>query len=257
MTSTGNTGTSRPLVVQVVNLTKRFGRNTVLDEVTFSVGAGEAVLLAGPNGSGKSTILKILSGVIRASRASELSVLGLDPWKGRAGIFRRAAAVFEDYAFPEFSSSREFIEFEAKARGVTPANAVAYAQGLFGVSSFWDRTFREYSSGMKRKAALAQGLTFGVDLLMLDEPYVALDALSRRELISVLRRRKETGEAILMTSHITTGLDGLVDRMLVITDGKIVLDQQASGLDGGLASAYEETLNRNSFLGEVSARVPS
>jgi ABC-2 type transport system ATP-binding protein len=234
-------------IIRAKDLTKRFGRNTVLDGITFSVGAGEVVLLAGPNGSGKSTVLKILSGVIRSSRSSELSVFGLDPWKGRASIFRRAAAVFEDYSFPEFSSSREFIEFEAKARGTTPADAVAYAQGLFNISSFWDQAFRTYSSGMKRKVALAQGLAFNVDLLMLDEPYVALDAISRRELVDVLTRRKESGRTILMTSHVTTGLDNLVDRMLVISDGKIIEDLPTSELDGGLASAYEDTLKHYSF----------
>lgn len=212
------------LAVVVEHLEKRFGRTLALDDVSFTVRRNEAVLLAGPNGSGKSTLLKVLTGVIGHPSHSRVEVLGLDPWKARATLFGRAAASFEDMAFPDFMTAREYLEFTSSSRKVDVASALRYARGLFGIKSFWDEQIRTYSSGMKRKTALAQALAFRSELLLLDEPFVALDNKTRKELVEELTARKQNGTTLVISSHVITGLDDLVDRILVMSNGRLVYD---------------------------------
>jgi ABC-type multidrug transport system ATPase subunit len=211
-------------VVEVKHLSKRFGRTLALDDVSFSVRRNEAVLLAGPNGSGKSTLLKILTGITKHLRHTKVSLLGLDPWLSRAKVFAKTAASFEDMAFPDFMTARDYVAFSAESRGVDPTAALQYASGLFGIPQFWDESIRTYSSGMKRKTALAQALAFRSELLILDEPFVALDAKSRKELVGELLARKQAGITIIISSHVITGLDALIDRILVMSNGKLVFD---------------------------------
>ena len=103
-------------IVEVRNLSKRFGPTSALANVSLDVCKNEAVLVAGPNGSGKSTLLKILCGIMRHSNKGRVCVLGLDPWKYRHVLFGKVAASFEDYSFPELVSGKDYLEFIARIR---------------------------------------------------------------------------------------------------------------------------------------------
>jgi ABC-2 type transport system ATP-binding protein len=231
-----------PPIVEVNNLEKRFGRTVALDDVSFSVKRVESVLLAGPNGSGKSTLLKILTGVIKHPRRSRVVVLGLDPWRFRAQVFAKSGASFEDMAFPDFMTAQDYIAFSAESRGVDPKAAVQYAGGLFGIRQFWDEPIRTYSSGMKRKTALAQALAFRSELLMLDEPFVAIDAKTRKELVNELLARKQTGVAMIVSSHLMTGLDALIDKILVMSNGRLVFDGQNERGGESLSDVFDKAM---------------
>ena len=228
--------------MQVERLGKRFGRTVALDDVAFTVKRNESVLLAGPNGSGKSTLLKILTGVIKHPRRSKVEVLGLDPWRSRAQVFSKSAASFEDMSFPDFMTARDYLAFSAESRDEDPMAAVQYAGGLFGIQQFWDEPIRTYSSGMKRKTALAQALAFQPELLILDEPFVALDTKSRKELVGELLARKQAKVTMIISSHMITGLDDLIDRILVMSNGRLVFDgvNERSGVS--LSAIFERAM---------------
>jgi len=230
------------LAVLVGHLEKRFGRTLALDDVSFSVKRKETVLLAGPNGSGKSTLLKVLTGVIRHSSHSKVEVLALDPWKSRATLFAHAAASFEDMAFPDFMTAREYLEFVSSSRNVDVAQATRYAAGLFGIRSFLDEQIRTYSSGMKRKIALAQALAFKSEMLLLDEPFVALDTKTRKELVDELTVRKQAGTTLIISSHVITGLDDLVDRVMVMSNGRLVFNMIKSGSNQSLSEMFDSAM---------------
>jgi Cu-processing system ATP-binding protein len=233
---------SESMAVLVEHLGKRFGRTIALDDVCFSVKGSESVLLAGPNGSGKSTLLKILTGVVKHPSNAKVEVLGQDPWKSRASLFARAAASFEDVAFPDFMTAREYLKFTSSSRKVNVAEATGYAGSLFGIRSFLDEQIRTYSSGMKRKVALAQALAFRSDLLILDEPFVALDAKTIKELVDELTVRKQAGTTLIISSHVITGLDDLVDRVMVMSNGRLVFDMIKSGSNQSLSQMFDSAM---------------
>jgi ABC-type multidrug transport system ATPase subunit len=233
-----------PSVVTVERLGKRFGRTVALGDVSFTVKRNESVLLAGPNGSGKSTLLKILTGVIKHPKQSVVRVLGHDPWQSRARVFAKSAASFEDMAFPDFMSARDYLVFSAKSRNVDYKAAMGYAGALFGLHEFWDEPIRTYSSGMKRKVALAQALAFRSDLLILDEPFVALDAKTRKELVDELLARKQGGVTIIVSSHMITGLDDLIDRILVMSNGRLVFDGKNEHGGISLADIFDREMEK-------------
>jgi ABC-2 type transport system ATP-binding protein len=211
-------------VVSVSNLSKAFGHTLALDNVSFSIAKGSTVLLGGPNGSGKSTLLKIMCGVIPHSSKSRVEVFGLDPWPDRAQVFRRTNAMFEDLAFPDFTTGREYLSFISSLRQIKPDLAMRNASSLFNIGSFWEGDTRSYSSGMKRKIALAHALLNECDLLLLDEPFIAIDHNSRKELINHLWKRKTAEVTTVISSHILLGLDSLVDRLMVLSNGRLVYD---------------------------------
>lgn len=230
-----------PAVV-VSRLSKKFGPILALDDVSLEVKRGEMVLLVGPNGSGKSTLLKVLCGVLRHPRRSEVKVLGYDPWRQRHLLFGRASATFEDMAFPDFCTGLEYIRFVSGLRKLESIGGMARANEMFGLDAFWEKPIRTYSSGMRRKLALAQSLLGDDELLLLDEPLVALDRKSRDSFVQEIARRNQEGTTIIMTSHILVGLECLPVRMLVLVGGKVVSEHVHAADAPSLDELYSKAL---------------
>ncbi len=130
--------------------------------------------------------------------------MGVDPWRERHILFSRATAAFEDYAFPELASGEDYLKFVAELRCVSIDRSVGE---IMGIEDFWSKPIRGYSSGMKRKLALAQALVGRPELIILDEPLVALDRQSKDQLIDILAQRRATGTTLVICSHILTGLE--------------------------------------------------
>jgi ABC-type multidrug transport system ATPase subunit len=231
-----------PAVV-VSRLSKKFGPILALDDISMKVESGEMVLLVGPNGSGKSTLLKVLCGILRHPRRSEVKVLGYDPWRQRHLLFGRASATFEDMAFPDFCTGLEYIRFVSGLRKLESTGGMARANEMFGLDAFWEKPIRTYSSGMRRKLSLAQALIGDDDLLLLDEPLVALDKRSRDNFVREIARRNQQGVTVLMTSHILVGLEGLPIRMLVLVGGRVVSEHTAAAEPVSLDEMYSKALS--------------
>ncbi|WP_278262143.1 ABC transporter ATP-binding protein [Nocardia sp. AG03] len=189
---------------------------TAIEDISIEVGAGEFLVLVGPSGSGKSTLLDLLGGLSTPSSGQIL--LDGTPISG-PGLDR--GVVFQQYALLPWRTARANIQFGLEAKGVPRGERKAIADHyleLVGLTGFGDRYPHELSGGMKQRVAIARSLAFDPEVLLMDEPFAALDAQTRESLQDELLRIWEaTGKTILFITH---GIDEAVylgQRVAVLT----------------------------------------
>lgn len=205
------------------NLRKVFGRTVALKDVSLTIPTGSIFLLMGPNGSGKSTLLKIVTGLIKPTYG-KVEILGMDPWKQRHKIFAKIGAMFEDYAPPDWAQGKDYLEYKAKLKkAMDPEDEASRVAKLFGVDSFWNHPFSAYSSGMKRKLALADAFINDPELVILDDPTVALDREARLTLQQIIANRATQDKTYLIASHIITEFESHVSHLAVLSLGQTVV----------------------------------
>ena len=189
---------------------------TAVKELDFNVKEGEFVTLVGPSGCGKSTLLDLLGGLTTPTRGrilidgKEITGPGLD-----------RGTVFQQYALFPWKTARGNIEFGLEAKGVPKHERKEQANhflSLVGLSDFGERYPHELSGGMKQRVAIARSLAFNPDVLLMDEPFAALDAQTRESLQSeLLRIWQKTKKTIIFITH---GIDEAVylgERVVVLT----------------------------------------
>ncbi|MBF6171857.1 ABC transporter ATP-binding protein [Nocardia blacklockiae] len=189
---------------------------TALADVTLDLREGEFLVLVGPSGSGKSTLLDLLGGLSKPSAGQIL--LDGTPVHG-PGLDR--GIVFQQYALLPWRTARANIEFGLEAKGVRRRERREIAEhylNLVGLDGFGDRYPHELSGGMKQRVAIARSLAFDPEVLLMDEPFAALDAQTRESLQDeLLRIWRTTGKTILFITH---GIDEAVylgQRVAVLT----------------------------------------
>jgi NitT/TauT family transport system ATP-binding protein len=219
-------------------LVKRFpvrGRKDgilALDGVSLTVQPGEFVLLLGPSGCGKSTLLNIIAGFLRPSSGEAIHA-----GQEIRGPDRRRTVVFQDYALFPWMTVQRNVEFGLKSQGVAPRERAEIARrylDLVHLSGFEDRFPHEISGGMKQRAAIARALAPNPDILLMDEPFGALDAQTRVLLQEeVARISAETRKTVLFVTHSIEEAVFLGDRIVVM-----------SARPGRIRSSYEVQLSR-------------
>jgi NitT/TauT family transport system ATP-binding protein len=175
----------------------------VIDSVSFAVEAGEFVCLLGPNGCGKTTLLRILGGLEAPTRGRVL--LGGEPVSGSGRHTRKVGVVFQEDRLLPWLTLRENVELVQKPLGVDAAARRMTADRyltLAGLAGFADYHPARVSGGMRQRAAIARALAIEPDLLLMDEPFGALDAQNRRIMQQEVRRIwRETGRTIVFVTH--------------------------------------------------------
>jgi NitT/TauT family transport system ATP-binding protein len=192
------------------------GTLQVLDDVDLDIAAGEVVVLLGPSGCGKSTLLNIIAGFLPPSEGKVLHD-GVPVSKPD----RRRTVVFQDYALFPWMTVRKNVEFGLKAQGVPPPERGRIARefvALVRLSGFEERYPHEISGGMKQRAAIARALAADPDILLMDEPFGALDAQTRvllqEELARIVARAKRT---VVFVTHSIEEAVFLADRVVVMS----------------------------------------
>ncbi|MDM7274681.1 MAG: ABC transporter ATP-binding protein [Thermoprotei archaeon] len=189
------------LAVVARNVRKVYLFNVALDGVDLEVDSGGMSVLLGPNGSGKSTLLSIIAGAERPS-SGYVKVLGLDPWRDSEKLSGKLKALLDRASLPPWASCREVAEVAAKTFKTPWSEVVETAEAL-GVTSFWERPYGTYSTGMKRKALLLTALIGDPEILLLDEPYQGLDVKSVETVTNMIVERAAKGQTIIIATHIT------------------------------------------------------
>lgn len=212
--------------IQAVSLSKQFGRVHAVNDVSFSIEAGEFVGLVGPNGAGKSTTIKMLTGQLLPTSGT-VQICGIDisaePNKGRAEL----GYVPE---FPElytYLSAREMISFVAQIRG---RGDVEWALSLTGLGDDADRLIREYSQGMRRKTAIACAMVAKPKVLVLDEALNGLDPPSVDRVLRALNEVRSQGTAVVLSTHVLDTLEKIATRIIMLKDGSVEHDCLPSAL---------------------------
>lgn len=219
-------------VVQVENLTRRFGTFVAVDGVSFTVTAGEAFGLIGANGAGKSTILKMLTTLLPPS-AGGATIAGHD-------VVRQATRVRQHIGYvPQLLSADGALTawenlllsarlYDVPRQEVRPR--IEHALAAMGLAPFAHNLVRGFSGGMIRRLEIAQSMLHRPAVLFMDEPTVGLDPVARRTVIDHIGElRRRFGTTVVITSHYMEEVDELCGRIAVLTHGRLVaLDTPAA-----------------------------
>jgi sodium transport system ATP-binding protein len=211
-------------LIRCERLTKRFGRFTAVDSVTFDVGNGEVFGLLGPNGAGKTTTMRLLSTVLKPTSGTA-TVAGydllLEPQKVRASI----GVLPEETGLYDRLTPREHLLYYGGLHGMADEVLTKRADELLQVMELADRAntqVGEFSKGMKQKVALLRAFIHDPPVLLLDEPTAGLDVMSARSIHAFVERFRAEGKAIIISTHNMTEAQKLCNRVAIIDHGRIV-----------------------------------
>jgi Cu-processing system ATP-binding protein len=207
-------------------LTKTYGAQRALSEVSLTVAPGERVALLGHNGAGKSTMMKIILGLIPYD-SGELQVAGAAP--GAIEARRHVAYLPENVAFHPALTGLEQIRHYLSLRGERPSRAIELLERV-GLGFAATRRIGSYSKGMRQRVGLAQTLIGKPSLLVLDEPTSGLDPVSRRDFYELLDGLAAHGTSILLSSHALTEVEARTDRILILSAGSLVAEGSLNDL---------------------------
>jgi ABC-2 type transport system ATP-binding protein len=207
-------------VIAVHGLVKTFGRTRALDGLDLEVRSGEVHGFLGPNGAGKSTTIRALLGLLRID-AGTATVFGLDPWRDAVSIHRRLAYVPGDVALWPNLSGGETIDMLTRMRGAMPDPA-RRRELLERFSLDPTKKGRAYSKGNRQKVALVAAFVTDSELLVLDEPTSGLDPLMEQVFNECVAEHTARGATVLLSSHILSEVERLVERVTIIRDGKTI-----------------------------------
>jgi nitrous oxidase accessory protein len=214
-------GAGPAAAIAVADLTKRFGKATAVDGLSFTARPGQTVALWGPNGAGKTTVLRCLLGLYLFE--GSLSVMG-NPCGPRGRASRRALGyVPQEVRLHADDTVRDTVRFYARLRGAS-AERGGRLIVEWGLGDVVDRPVRHLSGGMRQKLALVVALLADPPVLLLDEPTSNLDARTRREFAGLLQRLKAAGKTLLFCTHRPSEVWALADRVVVLEWGRKVAE---------------------------------
>lgn len=222
-------------ILELSSITKRFGKNKVLDDVSFSLKKGEILGLVGPNGAGKSTLMKIIVGLIKNHQGSvSINIPNKNYINENVRII---GSTIEEPGFYSDLSGRDNLRYFSKLYNIYSEENINSIIKTVGIEDFVDKKAKTYSMGMKQRLALAQATIGQPKLLILDEPTNGLDPQIMIDIRNFLKVLASTGTAILISSHILTEVESLCQRILMLMNGQImdeIVISQSDFKSGGI-----------------------
>lgn len=208
--------------IQVNQISKRFGSQQAVDQVSFEVEPGEIFGLLGPNGAGKTTTIRIILDIFKPD-SGEVVVLGgkmSEEKKNRIGYLPEERGLYQDITL------ETCLNYLARLKGLKPAEAAARVEQMMKRFDLYDhrkKKVKELSKGMQQKAQLIITLVHDPQLIIIDEPFSALDPVNTQMVKDLLREERDKGKTIVMCSHQMHQVEELCDRLVLINRGKVML----------------------------------
>lgn len=251
-------------LVEIERLTKRYGKRTVLDEISFSIEAGKIYGLLGRNGAGKTTIMQLLTAQIFAT-SGEVRVFGETPYENKR-VLRQVCFIRENQKYPELFRVADVLDISAV---FFPHWDQAYASSLLADFQLpLKQRVKALSRGMLSSVGIIVGLASRAPLTIFDEPYLGLDAVNRGIFYNrLLEDYAEHPRTIILSTHLIDEVSRLLEHVIVIDRGRLILDKEADELRGqactvvGAAAKVESftadknLIGREQFGGLVSATI--
>ena len=228
-------------IIELVNLTKKYGTHTAVDHLSLSIRKSEIFGLLGPNGAGKSTTILMMLGLTEPTSGS-VTVCGRDSTRNPIEVKRRVGYLPEDVGFYEEYTGLENLLYTARLNGVSPHEAQQRAAFLLrrvGLTDSAHKKAGKYSRGMRQRLGLADVLIKNPEVIILDEPTLGIDPKGVQELLSlIVHLCQEDGLTVLLSSHHLHQVQEICDRVGLFVKGKL------------LAEGNVQTLSQNLFSGE-------
>jgi ABC-2 type transport system ATP-binding protein len=211
------------MVLEVEGLTKRYGKVTALDQVSFKLSGSGIIGFVGANGAGKTTALRIMSG-LEEPDAGDIKLDGVsiidypDKMRRKIGFMPDTLPDASDITVKEYLNFfvNSFVEKSKRAA------VMAEVAEFTGVDTFLNRKLSDLSKGMKQRVSLARLQIHDPDLMLLDEPAAGLDPRARAELHAMLKKLADKGKMIVLSSHILAELENMVSGVVIIDKGKVL-----------------------------------
>ena len=211
-------------MVEIGELTKRYGRFLALDHVNFHINKGDIFGFVGPNGAGKTTTMRIMCGLIKAT-SGNVVIDGVNVLKRPAEVKRLIGYVPDFFGVYDNLKVMEYMEFYGSMYGMRKADVVDASERLLELVNLQDKHeafVDSLSRGMKQRLCVARSLIHDPELLILDEPGSGLDPRSRVEMWNLLKRLSAMGKTIMISSHILPELSEMCDSIGVLDHGRMV-----------------------------------
>ena len=248
-------GEEELLVIEVKNVTKKYGSFVAVNDISFTINDGEVVGLLGPNGAGKSTTMNMITGYIEQTDG-EIIINGYDTIKkakkakGQIGYMPEGVPLYNDLTV------KEFVTYMAELHKVDRKQKKERVQGVLkevGLDSMQNKLIKNLSRGQKQRVSLAGTIVFDPKILILDEPTVGLDPKQITEIRSLIKNlgKKHT---VILSSHILSEVSQICDRVIIINKGKIVAIDTPENLENKVSNnnivyvTVEDTNNKVNSL---------
>lgn len=212
------------MIIELKDVVKKFGTVTALSGIGFSVQEGNTIGLLGPNGSGKTTTMRLLTGMIEPEGGS-IRVMDMDPKGQGDGIRAQTGVLTENAAMYEWMTARQNLEFFGALYGLTGpllTRKIWDLIGMFHMDEYADKKVSGYSTGMKKRLAIARALINDPKLLLLDEPTAGLDPESAHSIIKLIQTLKSEKVTILLCTHQLVEAQTVCDEFVFLDKGTIL-----------------------------------
>ena len=231
--------------VELTDVSRHFGRRRAVSRVSLASAAGDILGLLGPNGAGKSTLIGMLATLV-APTSGTIQYGNCSAHENGSGIRRRIGLLAHDlHLYPELSA-RQNLDFFARLYGLDAPAIVPSALERAGLTERGDDDVSTFSRGMRQRLALERALLHQPRLVLLDEPFTGLDDSAVSKVADRVRRLASDGAIVIVATHDLDLADGLVTRVAVVRDGRLVSDEAAgAGLRGRYRSLVAQTGREN------------
>ncbi len=215
-------------ILYTEQLTKKYGSETILGNCNFAVKQGEIYGILGPNGAGKTTLLKLLAGFISPT-AGKAVVKGIEVGANREVVQRYLGSLIETPVFYEELSGYKNLEIHLKY--MDTAADIEETLRIVGLDAHNEKPVSKYSLGMRQRLAIARAFIHHPEVLVLDEPVNGLDPVGLMDMREVFRSLADAGVTIIISSHLLNELRQTADALLVVTDGRVIMEDTMVNLE--------------------------
>src|SRR6188472_3365773 len=240
-------------MIDVQQITKRYGQHTAIDRVTFSVAKGEVLAFLGPNGAGKTTTMRILTCFMPPTEG-RATVAGYDCLEQSMDVKRRIGYLPETPPVYQELTVQEYLRFVGRLRGLAGAvltTAMSREIERLGLGSVQHRLIGNLSRGYRQRVGLAQALIHDPPVLILDEPTVGLDPRQIIETRSLIRSLAGD-HTVILSSHILPEVSATCQRIVIISDGKLVAEDTPENLTERLQGSDRLLIDVRGPLDDIS-----
>ena len=240
------------IVIEVKNLTKKYGPHLAVDDISFKINEGEVVGFLGPNGAGKSTTMNILTGFLSAT-SGNASIAGFDVLQNPYEAKRRVGYLPEAPPLYTEMTVREYLNFvyDLKKAGYPRRQHIAEICRLVKITDVYHRLIKNLSKGYRQRVGIAQALIGNPEVLILDEPTVGLDP---KQIIEIRTLIKQLGKnhTVILSSHILSEIQAVCERIIIINKGIIAADGKPDALSALLSNEHSVVIRVDGPEAEVT-----